>query len=62
MDDKMKSIIFNIKTEKKRKNKNIEKPEKLEKELVKTNYSKNHIKLQSALKELNKIQIVDKNL
>ena len=60
INDNMKSLINQIKSEKK--NKNLEKIKNLDIELVKIKYSNNPNKLQSALKELNKIQVVNKNL
>ena len=62
MDDNMKILINKIKTEKKMKNKNLDKIKQLEILLVKIKYANNSNKLQSALKELNKIQVVNKNL
>ena len=53
----MKSLLNKIRTEKRKKN-NFDKI----KELVKIKYSNNPNKLQSELKELNKIQAIDKNL
>ena len=60
MDDKMKSLLNKIKTE--RKNKKVDKIKELEIESVKNKYAKNPNKLQSELKELNKTQVNDKNL
>ena len=62
MDDKLKFLFKRIKTEKKKKNKKIDKIKELEIELVKMKYANNHKKLQSEIKELNKIQVIDKNL
>ena len=62
IDDKMKSLINKIKTEKKKKTENIDKTKELEIELVKIKYANNPNKLQSELKEMNKIQVVNKNL
>ena len=62
MDDKMKKFLYKIKSEKKKKNKNFDKTENLEIELVKVKYAINPNKLQSEIKELNKIQVVNKNL
>ena len=59
MDDKMKLLLNNIKTEKK---KNIDKIKKLGKILVKIKYQNKPDKLQSELNEINKIQVVNKNL
>ena len=58
LDDKMKSLLNKIKTEKKKKNKNFDKIEELEIELVKIKYDKNPKNLQSELKDLNKVQVV----
>ena len=62
MDNNMKILLNKIKSEKKKKNKNFDKTKELEIELVKIKYANNPDKLQSALKELNKIQFVDKKL
>ena len=61
MDDNMK-LLNKIKTEKKKKNKNYDKIKQLEILLGKIKYANNPNKLQSALKELNKIQVINKNL
>ena len=60
MDDKMKSILNSIKSEKKKKH--IDKIKELEIELVKIKYCNNPNKVQIVLKELNIIQFVDENL
>ena len=62
MDDRMKSFLNKIKTEKKKKNKTFDKIKELEIELVKIKYTNNPDKLQSELKKLNKIQVVNKKL
>ena len=62
MNDKKKSLLIEIKSEKKNKNKILDKIKILEIELVKIKYAKNPNKLQSALKELNKIQLIDEDL
>ena len=62
MDDEMKTFLNKIKTEKKKKNKNNNRIKELEIKLVKIKYANNPKKLQSALKELNKIHVVNKNL
>ena len=62
IDDKMKSVLNKIKTEKKKKNNNVDKVKELEIELVKIKYANIRNELQSELKELNKIQVLDKNL
>ena len=60
IDDKMKTLINTTKTEEK--NKNVDKIKDLELELVKIRYANNPNELQFELKELNKIQVVNKNL
>ena len=60
INDNMKSLLKKIKTEKKKKN--LDKIKQLEIELVNIKYANNPNKLQSELKELNKIQVIDKNL
>ena len=62
MDGYMKSLLNKIKTEKKKKPKNFDKIEELEIELVKIKYAYNPNKFQSEVKELDKIQVVNKNL
>ena len=62
MDGKMKSTLQKIKTEKWKKNKNIDRNKILEIELVKTKQSNKPDKIQNASKDLNKIQVVDKSL
>ena len=62
MDDKIKTFKKKIKTENEKKKKNFDKIKELEIELVKFKYSNNPSKLQSELKELKKIQVVNKNL
>ena len=61
MDDNMKSLLNKIKTEKMKKNKNLDKIKELEILLVRIKYANDPNKLQSALKELNKIQVNNKN-
>ena len=58
----MKSLIKKPKAEKKKKNENIDKIKELEIEVFKIKYANNPNKLQSELGELNKIQVIDKNL
>ena len=58
----MKLLLNKIKSEKKKKNKNLDKIKELEILLVNIKYANDPNKLQSELKELNKIQIVNKNL
>ena len=62
IDDKLKTLLSKIKTEKKKKNKNVDKIKELETEFVKIKSANYPNKLQSELKELNKIQVIDKNL
>ena len=62
MDNNMKLLLNKTKSEKRKRNKNLDKIKQLEKLLVNNKYAKNPNKLQSALKELNKIQVVIKNL
>ena len=62
MSNDMKLILNKIKSEKKKKNKNFNKIRQLEILLVNIKYANDPNKLQSALKELNKIQVIDKNL
>ena len=62
INDDMKLLLNKIKTEKKKKNKNSDKIKQLEILLVQIKYANDPNKLQSALKELNKIQVVIKNL
>ena len=58
----MKLLLNKIKTKTKKKYKNDEKIKQIEIILVRIKYADKPDKLESALKELNKIQIVDKNL
>ena len=62
LNDDMKLLLNKIKIEKKKKNKNLEKIKQLEILLVNIKYANDPNKLQSELKELNKIQVVNKNL
>ena len=62
MNDNMKSILNKIKSEKKKKITNSDKIKQLEILLVRIKYAKNPDKLQNALKKLDKIQVVNKNL
>ena len=59
MDDKKKLLLNKIKTEKKNK---IFIKKQLKIELVKFRYANNPNKLQCEFKELNKFQVIDKNL
>ena len=56
-DDNIKFLLKKIKTEKKKKNKNFDKIKKLEIELVKIKNANNTNKLQSEIRELNKIHV-----
>ena len=58
----MKKLLNKIKSEKKKKFKNDEKTKQLEILLVRIKYADKPDKLENALKELNKIQVIDKNL
>ena len=62
MNDDMKLLLNKIKSEKKKKNKNFDKIKQLEILLVRIKYADKPNKLESALKELNKIEVIDKNL
>ena len=62
MNDDMKLLLNKIKSEKKKKNKNFDKIRQLQILLVNIKYANDPIKLQSALKELNKIEVINKNL
>ena len=62
MNDDMKLLLNKIKSEKKKKNKSFDIIKQLEILLVRIKYANNPNKLQSALKELNKFQVADKNL
>ena len=57
----MKLLLNKIKPEKKKKNKNLDKIKQLEKLLFNIKYANDPNKLENALKELNKIQVVKKN-
>ena len=61
INDDMKLILNKIKSEKK-KNKHLDKIKQLEILLVRIEYADKPDKSESALKELNKIQVIDKNL
>ena len=58
----MKLLLNKIKSEKKKKSKNFDKIKQLEIQLVNIKYADEPNKLQSALKDLYKIQVIDKNL
>ena len=62
IDENMKFLLNKIKFEKRKRNKNLDKIKELEILLVNIKNANNPNKLQSALKELNKIQVVNKNL
>ena len=62
MDDNMKSLLTKIKSERRKRNKSLDKIKQLETLLVNIKYGDNPNKLENALKELNKIQVVNKNL
>ena len=62
IDNNMKLLLNKIKSEKRKKNKNLDKIKHFEILIVNIKYANNPDKLQSELKELNKIQVVDKNL
>ena len=62
INNDMKILLNKIKSEKKKRNKNFDRIKQLEILLVRIKYADKPDKLQSALKELNKIQVIDKNL
>ena len=62
MSDDMKSLLNRIKSEKKKKNKNFDKIKQLEILLVNIKYTNSPMKLENALRDLNKMQVIDKNL
>ena len=62
LNDDMKLLLSKIKSEKKKKNKDFDKIKQLEFLLVNIKYAIDPKKLQSELKELNKIKVVNKNL
>ena len=62
MNDEINLLLIKIKTEKKKKHENDEKIKQLQILLVRIKYANKLDKLESALKELNKIQVIDKNL
>ena len=62
MSDDMKLLLNKNKSEKKKKYKNFIKIKQLEIILVNIKYANDPIKLQNAFKDLNKIQVIDKNL
>ena len=62
MNDDMKLLINKIKSEKKKKYETFDKIKQLEILLVRIQYADKPDKLESALKELNKIQVINKKL
>ena len=62
ISDDMKLLLNKIKSEKKKKNKNLDKIKQSEIILVNIKYANDPNRLEIALKELNKIQVFDKNL
>ena len=62
MSNDMKLLINKIKSEKKKRNENLDEIKELEILLVNIKYANDPNKLQSELKELNKIQVLNKNL
>ena len=62
INNDMKLLLNKIKSEKKKKNKTFDKIKQLQIILVRIKYADNPNILESALKELNKIQVFDKNL
>ena len=62
INDNMKLLLNKIKSEKRKRNKNFDKVKHLEILLVRIKYADKPDKLQSAVKELNKIQVIDRNL
>ena len=62
IDDNIKFLLNKIKTEKEKKNKSLDKIKQLEKLIVNIKYDNDPNKLENALKELNKVQVVNKNL
>ena len=62
INDDMKLLLKKIKSEKENKYKNFDKIKQLEILLVRIKYADNPNKLESALQELNKIEVIDKKL
>ena len=62
MGDDVKLLLNKTKSEKRKRNKNLDKIKQLEILLVQIKYANNPNKLENALKELSKIQVVNKNL
>ena len=61
-NDDMKLLLNKIKTEKKKRKKNFDKIKQLEILLVRNKYADRPDKFQSALKELKRIPVINKNL
>ena len=61
-NDDIKLLLKKIKSEKKKNHKSFDKIKELETLLVRIEYANNRNKLESALKELNEFQVIDKNL
>ena len=62
MDNNTKLLLNKFKSEKRKRNKSLDKVKQLEILLVQIKYADNPNKLNRTLKELNKIQVVNKNL
>ena len=62
LNDDMKLLLNKIKTEKKKRIKNLDKIKQLEILLLNIKYANDPNKLESEMKELNKIQVINKNL
>ena len=62
ISDDMKLLLNKIKSKKKKKNKNFDKIKQLEILLVNIKYANDANKLEKALRKLNKIEVIDKNL
>ena len=61
-DNNLKLLLNKIKSEKRKRNKNLDKIRQIEILLVQIKYANNPNKLENALKELNKILVVNNNL
>ena len=62
INDDMKLILNKIKSGKKKKNKSFDKIKQIEILLIRIKYADKPDKLENALKELNRIQVIDRNL
>ena len=62
IDENMKLLLNKVKSEKRKRNKNLDKIKELEILLVNIKYANNPNKLQYELNELNEIQVVNKKL